>query len=782
MREFRSLLEKIKMKYVIISFFLFWVVITQAAIRINEVAWSGTPTSSNDEWIELFNDGEETISVENWTLKAVDESPDITLAGEIEPNGFFLLERTDDTTVPNIEANIIYAGSLSNTGEELILSDEHENEICRTPSGNWPAGESSPERRSMMWLENEWKTFLGEANEFGIFGTPGTENIIPPPEPPETTFQSAEPISVKISELSPISIGEPEWFEVEILAINAIDLDKWKIKKGTSEILLSELTFANGGQSLSGQSVTLLENGLVGHEQLNGTDFTFTEDSQVWLSDNESTPLRFVGNPSPISLPDGGGALEILNEQNEVLSSATWGNTRNGVQDGFRWGEIWNWNPIKYWPLRSNENAPTHTRGEENRTAPVFPEQLNIRIDEISPNRINGVDFIEILITEAPENSILPPWNIKHNGTELFSSGGEFVESGDRITLFFESELVEENPSRWINRTTSNDTQTEKIWESSKKNGLNKTSGTLELNIWTGTSWEKTADFICWVKDELPEAEQVRLENHPDDWIGSCFQNASILQNESIARPEESIDTNSATDFFHHFNGSPEEINIPQNAPPVPKILVQGSRRVYDASLNLTGLDGENATTDPDGLHDLKSWKWEIEGTSCGNYSTDNWEWSNVKKGIKSCEEESSRANPGVIYFNFNEQEKFHVTLTAEDYSGANASVTVELDRDPFNVGGGGSVFDAPLKKWLAKELEKDAIQERKTLKVGTNQSISEHFFDDFLTHLDYKKIDPRFWKPNPPQPKLISGKFRDRIPEDDIFKIKKNIGLVFLY
>ena len=712
--------------------------VTYAAVRINEIAWSGTPESANDEWIELFNDGEESVSLKNWTLNAVDGTPEILLTGNIEPSGFFLLERTDDSTIPTIEANQIYTGSLSNTGEMLLLKDAEGAEQDSLLDENWIAGTSSPERRSMMWTTNGWKTFEGKAKE-GIFGTPGVENEIAESEIDPQIL----PTQIRITEISPTAIGEPEWFEVEMIADEGIDYANWTIRQGNQEVLFSNLTMK---------------------------------------SEPQETLIRFVGNPSPISLPDDGGTIEIVNENNEVLATAAWEKTKRGTKDGFAWGEIWNWDEMKYWPWKSFENAPTHTRGIENKAAPAFPEELKMQIDEISPNRTDGKDFIEILVKNIPEGKTLPPWNIKHNGTKLFSGGGEFVSENDRITLFLSSEKIKEDPVRYRNQTTSNDISSQKTWESSTNNGLNKTSGTLELNIWTDTSWEQNKDFVCWAQDELSETEQTRLQSHTNDWTGSCFRSGNILPNESIARPVSGNDTNTASDFFHHFNGSPEEENVPQNIPPIPKILVQGGKKVYETSLNLTGLEKEMATTDPDGPHDIKAWKWEIEGTSCGEYETDNWEWSATRRELKTCEEESENPNPDRIYFNFQQQETFQVTLTVEDFSGATESVTVKLTRDPFHVGGsGGSVFAAPLKKWLAKELEKEVSFNAKAKKLGQHAQGNDDFFDAFLEQVDMQKI-PNIPPAPPLKPKPLPLFARERVPRTERSSLRKNIGRVLLY
>lgn len=730
------------MKYLFFTFLLLLLGnVTYAAVRINEIAWSGTPESANDEWIELFNDSEESVSLENWTLKSVDGTPEILLTGSIEPAGFFLLERTDDSTIPTVGANQIYTGSLSNTGEQLMLQDAEGVEQHSVLDESWIAGTSSPERRPMMWTTEGWKTFEGAARE-GIFGSPGERNEIAEPEEIDPPLL---PTQIRITEISPTAIGEPEWFEVEMIADEGIDSTHWTIRQGNQEVPFLSLTMETSAQEI---------------------------------------PFRFVGNPSPISLPDDGGTLEIVHKNGEVLATATWEKTKRGTKDGFAWGEIWNWGETKYWPWKSFENVPTHTRGIENKAAPAFPEEMKMQIDEIAPNRTDGGDFIEILVNNIPEGKALPPWNIKHNGTELFAGGGEFIEENDRITLFLASEKIEDDPVRYRNRTYSNNISSQKIWESSTKNGINKASGTLELNIWTDTGWEQTEDFVCWAEESLSETEKTRLESHSLDWDGSCFQTHKMIPNESLARIPESADSNSQNDFFRHFNGSPEEENVPQNSSPIPKILVQGSKKVYETSLNLTGLDEENATTDPDGIHDIKTWQWEIEGTSCGNYAEDNWEWSATRKNTKSCEEEAQNPNPGRIYFNFQEQEIFSVKLTVEDFSGATASTTVELTRDPFRVGGGGgNVFSAPVKKWIEKELQKENSQQG-TSRTNGEKKTKDDFFEEFLENVDIQTLIMSLDVSTPeiPAPKPLPLFTRDRIPQKEHSALRKNIGEALLY
>ena len=74
-------------------------------VIINEVSWMGTTNSSYDEWIELYNTTSDSIDLNGWTLKSTDGTPNISLSGTIQAYGYFLLERTDDTSVPGITAD-----------------------------------------------------------------------------------------------------------------------------------------------------------------------------------------------------------------------------------------------------------------------------------------------------------------------------------------------------------------------------------------------------------------------------------------------------------------------------------------------------------------------------------------------------------------------------------------------------------------------------------------------------------------------------------------------------
>ncbi|NDI35720.1 phospholipase D-like domain-containing protein [Chengkuizengella sediminis] len=127
----------------ILSMYIPHITIVNAAegeVVINEIAWMGTNVSSNDEWIELYNNTNSPISLNGWTLDATDGTPSIQLSGTISANDYFLLERTDDTSVPDVNADLIYTGALNNTNEILQLRDSNNNVIDIVDT--WYAGDN----------------------------------------------------------------------------------------------------------------------------------------------------------------------------------------------------------------------------------------------------------------------------------------------------------------------------------------------------------------------------------------------------------------------------------------------------------------------------------------------------------------------------------------------------------------------------------------------------------------------------------------------------------------
>jgi len=137
---------------------------------INEIAWVGGE-SSYDEWIELYNNSDSLINLEGWILKAADGTPKINLTGTIAGKSFYLLERTDDNTVPDIPADQIYTGALGNSGENLELYDNSGNLIdSLNCASGWFAGDNKTKQTIEKVDSENWQTSQNPG------GTPKAKN------------------------------------------------------------------------------------------------------------------------------------------------------------------------------------------------------------------------------------------------------------------------------------------------------------------------------------------------------------------------------------------------------------------------------------------------------------------------------------------------------------------------------------------------------------------------------------------------------------------------------
>lgn len=148
-------------------------------VVISEIAWMGTTYSYSDEWIELYNNTDSDISLNGWTLSATDGTPSISLSGTIPAKAYFLLERTDDTSVPGISSDLIYSGALGNTVEVLELKDSSGSLIDSVNS--WYAGDNGTkatmERISTTvsgTTSSNWKTAATSYD--GGLGTPSNSS------------------------------------------------------------------------------------------------------------------------------------------------------------------------------------------------------------------------------------------------------------------------------------------------------------------------------------------------------------------------------------------------------------------------------------------------------------------------------------------------------------------------------------------------------------------------------------------------------------------------------
>ncbi len=170
---------------IVVSFVL--PLVAHAGLVVSEVAWMGTSVSTADEWIELHNTDVTALSLEGWTLEwgTLSAPKLVTLSGSVAGNSYYLLERTDDTTVLGVAANIIYSGSLSNTGETLLLKQNGVEKYRLDATAGWPSGDNTT-KETMQLSGSVWVTAppTPKAPTAGSNPVPPEENEDDPPVTP----------------------------------------------------------------------------------------------------------------------------------------------------------------------------------------------------------------------------------------------------------------------------------------------------------------------------------------------------------------------------------------------------------------------------------------------------------------------------------------------------------------------------------------------------------------------------------------------------------------------
>lgn len=133
----------------------------RAAVIINEIAWMGTAGSQYSEWIELYNGGEASVSLEGWKFIKAGDQTLFTLTKSIAAKGYLLIERTTASApdaVPGVadEAGTFGGSGLKNTGDDLTLKDKDGNTVSSALfAGGWPAGDAKT-KDTMQWNGAKW--------------------------------------------------------------------------------------------------------------------------------------------------------------------------------------------------------------------------------------------------------------------------------------------------------------------------------------------------------------------------------------------------------------------------------------------------------------------------------------------------------------------------------------------------------------------------------------------------------------------------------------------------
>lgn len=170
-----------------------------ASVVINEIAWMGTKESASNEWIELYSTNKDE-KLDGWILETEDGGMKINLKGTTT-DSYYLIERTDDKTVPDVKADLVasFGKGLSNDGEILILKDANENIVDKVDgSGGWALGGDNDIKKTLQ------RNSLAPSSWITAIATPRAKNAeyVQPPKITPPASKGSGP-QAKLEEAKP---------------------------------------------------------------------------------------------------------------------------------------------------------------------------------------------------------------------------------------------------------------------------------------------------------------------------------------------------------------------------------------------------------------------------------------------------------------------------------------------------------------------------------------------------------------------------------------------------
>lgn len=406
------------------------------SIIFNEIAWMGGSETSgldaSNEWLELKNLNAYAIDISGYQIISRRGKINIIFpeGSKVNPWGYYLLERTDDNSVPNIPADMIYKGGISNSDDGLELFDERCDLLDKVIADpEWPAGNSAMRRSMERKADFSWYTsgsFNGK-----IYGTPKSPNG-PPYESSfytsnnfagnsnqlsNSSVQTSSPNQTETSTLlkniiiSEIMYDYPgsdeghEWIEIKNLSNYEIDISSLSIFENKTAHAIKS---SNGNFILSGGEIAVIANNtstfMLDFPQFSGKLFY----ASFSLSNSgEEIALRYKDDVfNKIVYTSSLGAAGDSNSLQLINNNLVWSSPTPGLENIFN---------------QSNRKANFN----ESEKVIVGAKAENLVISEV---RVEGKDagdeFIEIYNPTDKEID-LSGWSLQYisGGSKEFSSG-----------------------------------------------------------------------------------------------------------------------------------------------------------------------------------------------------------------------------------------------------------------------------------------------------------------------------------------------------------------------
>jgi len=433
----------------------------QNKVIFNEIAWMGTTISATDEWMELKNISGTEINLADWQILDKDNQIKIifTVRDRISNNGLFLLERTDDNSVPGVAADFIYSGTLNNSDEALYLFDENcqlQEEMIASP--DWPAGDSSSKRTMERKSNLEWQTSANPGgtpkmeNSSGYYVFTGGSGYSPPPSPPPSE-EPPSPPKILISEVQIDSIegkggADGDWVELYNPNNTEISLTGWSIQEhsATSTCLIDpgfykkeiKLDATSSEPKIPAKGYFLIVSTDANENLKSLADMTIgwslTDDNTIYL----------VSNKDKI---ESGNDPDVADKIGLGKSCFPEGTSAPNPPEGKSLGRIWDLEKEEYKDDNDNsmdfeiqDPTPTNSKGE---AGPTFLTNYQINEDTIFP--IQGSPYIvegTLYISLGKILTIEPGVTLKFVKNSSPGSGARIMVEGTLLAIGTENKKI----------------------------------------------------------------------------------------------------------------------------------------------------------------------------------------------------------------------------------------------------------------------------------------------------------------------------------------------------
>ena len=284
-------------------------------VIFNEIAWMGTANSSNDEWIELKNISNNSVNLKGWQILDKDTQIKIIFGDIVVASGkLLILERTDDNSVPNIKADLIYTGILSNSDEALYLFDKNcelQDKVEAKPY--WQAGDNSSKKTMERKADFTWQT----SRFFG--GTPKIENspgeipssggITPPPpstpEKPSSTTTPPPKILITEVQIEDASSSDNDFIELFNPSTSSADVSGFQLKKKSS----------------TGKEYSIRD--------FPSSAFIPAQDYFLWANSNYASSVQIEADTTSTQTLSKNNSIALLDKKGSIIDAVAWGTSTN---------------------------------------------------------------------------------------------------------------------------------------------------------------------------------------------------------------------------------------------------------------------------------------------------------------------------------------------------------------------------------------------------------------------------------------------------------------------